>query len=200
MRPRRAAVQCRRLPHIAPAEEAGEPHPAQQQERLEPSPSASAENHRRQAELEPRHQPEHAAAQGERFHGLRLDDAPEELAGALLAHLLRRQPQGAGQQAPLEESAGADGEPALRPGDQQAQRHQGEQQQRPGHQPAAVEAPLERPLPHQPPGEEPQHVLRGMRPKEDQEALGQAGVAQLVPEGCAGRAGAAASSRRCAPR
>src|SRR5262249_260278 len=68
-------METRRSPvpaalHIAPADEASEPYPAQQQERLASSHSASTENHRRQAEFEPRYQPEHATAQGERFYGL----------------------------------------------------------------------------------------------------------------------------------
>src|SRR5690349_2667934 len=85
------------LPHVAPAEPAAHPHPAQVQQRLQPSPSTSAEHYGGHAELDARHQAEPAAAQGERFYGLGLDDASEELASALLADLFRRQPQGSGE-------------------------------------------------------------------------------------------------------
>ena len=75
---------------------------------MERAPRACAEHHCSHDELDPRHEREKAAAQGERFHRLRLDDAPEELAGSLMADLLRLKPQGSIEEALLEEPPCAD--------------------------------------------------------------------------------------------
>ena len=62
-----------------------------------------------------------------------------------MAHLLGLKPQGPIEEALLEESPSADGEPPLRPGGEQAERHQGHEQERPGEQPAGVETALSAP-------------------------------------------------------
>ena len=133
-------------------------------------------------QLHPRHQPEQPAAQGERFHRLGLEDTPEELTGALMAHLLRRKPQGPSEEALLEEPSSADGESPLRPDGEQTERHQGHEQKRPSQQPAGVESTLQRPLTDHPPGQQPEQVLPGVTADKRQETRRQAGLARLVPE------------------
>ena len=67
-------------------------------------------------QLHSRDESEQPAAQGERFHRFGLEDAPEELAGSLIADFLWLQAQGAVEEALLEEPPSADGESPLRPG------------------------------------------------------------------------------------
>ena len=82
------------LPQVPPAEEEGHGHPHEQEKGVPAAPRARMQDRGGDEQLHPRHQPEQPAAQGERFHRLGLDDAPEELAGALMADLLRLKPQG----------------------------------------------------------------------------------------------------------
>jgi hypothetical protein len=64
-------------------------------------------------ELHHRDESKKPTAQGERFHRFGLEDAPEQLPGPLMAHLLRLKPQGPREEALLEEPPGPDGEPPL---------------------------------------------------------------------------------------
>ena len=169
-----------------PAEEESESDPAKEQEHVERPPCACTEDHRRQNELDPRHEREKATAQGEGFHSLRLDDTPEELASSLMAYLLRLKPQGSVEETLFEESPCADGEHALRPGREQPERDYRQQEQRPGEEPSLVESPFERPATHHPPGEQQQKVLDGMRTNESKEVARQACLAHLAPDACAG--------------
>ena len=82
------------LPPVPPAEEQGHGHPREQEEGVPAAPRARMQDRGGDEQLHPRHEPEQPAAQGERFHRLGLEDTPEELTGALMAHLLRRKPQG----------------------------------------------------------------------------------------------------------
>ena len=60
-------------------------------------------------------------------------------------------------------------------------------EQDPSQQPAFVEASLQGPLSEQPPGQEPQAVLRGVPTEESYKAVPYPGIIQLTPEGCASR-------------
>ena len=136
-----------------PAEEESERDPAKEQEHVKRPPCAFTEDHRRHNELDPRHEREKAATQGQGFHGLRLKDAPKELASTLMAYLLRLKPQDSVEETLFEESPCANGEHALRPYREQPERDCREQDQRPGEEPPLVESTFERRATHQPPGE-----------------------------------------------
>ncbi len=143
---------------------------------------AEREDHGGEHELDRGDEREQAAAERQRLHRLGLDHAPEQLADSFAPHLLGRQPQGADEQPTLEQRAATERERALQPGHEQLQRHQREQQQRPGEQPAAVEPAGERRLAHHPPGEQEEQVLQRVRGDEAAQPRGEAGAAELAGE------------------
>src|SRR5262249_1502568 len=125
---------------------------------------------------------EKPTAQGEGFHGFRLDDASQELTSALVTDRFWIELQRPVQQPLLEEASGIDGQPPLQPGGEQAARDHGEQEQGPGQESGHIEAPLEGPPTNHPPGEEPQEILHGVHADEGEETLRQARTARLAPE------------------
>src|SRR5439155_22860360 len=119
------------LAKIMPADEANRSTPNQQQPHMQPAARACTQHKQRDQQFNTSEQSKEAAAQSERFHGLRFNDAAQKLADSLVANLIRLKPQCSKQEPLLENGACESGNHTLRPGHEQSEWHQTEQQQRP---------------------------------------------------------------------
>ena len=94
---------------------------------------------------------------------------PEQLPRSFPANLLRLEPERARQESLLEQGAGDDREPALHPQDGELQRNQREERQRPCREPCGIDMTFQCRSAEQPPCENPQCVVSGVRGgKQDQ--------------------------------
>ena len=123
---------------VPPGDRGCDEQPDQEQRRLQQAARAGCQHENRDDDFDERDQGEKSAAQRQRFHGFRFEHASEQLPRALMADAVGLQAQRAEEEPLLQESARADGDPALQSGDQDAQRDQRQQQERPGNQPAAI--------------------------------------------------------------
>ena len=154
---------------------------------MEPAPGPEPQDTRGHHDLDPGQQAQQPTTQGQPFHGLGFQHPPQELPGPLLAHLLWGKAQGTREQAGFQQPADPECQTPLRPGAPQTQGKHRHAEESPRQQPGGIEAPVQRPPPEQPPGQDAAQVLGRIRPEQPAQVLGEMGLSELLPERGRGR-------------
>ncbi len=123
---------------IAPRDPGRGQEPHQEKRRLQQTARARCQHEDCDDDFNERDQGEKSSAEGERFHCLRFEHASQQLPRALMAEAVGIEAQRSEEEPLLQKRACADCDPALQLRNEDAQWDQGQQEQRPRNQPAAV--------------------------------------------------------------
>ncbi len=151
-------------------------------ERDEGAALGEQEHGRRDDDLGDRGRRPEPAVGHEGFERPRLDDAPQDLTGALVSHLLRRQAQRPVQQAAFEADPERQRGRALRPARDDLHRDDAHQNEGPRDQPAAGDLALERAAADEPPPDEAEPLLHELHDDRRQRAGDHPRVVELPRE------------------
>ncbi len=154
---------------------------------------ASEEDAEGAGQLEQRNHGDQAAAEQGRLEGFGFEHLAEQGAGAFGQQGLRREAQRAGEQALLEQAAGGDRQACLAAAGGAVERHQGEQQQRPGPEPGRLAAAAHQGGAQHLPGED--EDGKGRRGRGEGGRGGPKGVRRPGPGPCRGAVGGRRSSK-----